>query len=432
MGWTRSSKVRPLFMVALALAVGICMAVAGLFEKNRHSAAQEAAPDQLPTFRYLVMRPGKVTLTTELPGRVSAFTVSEVRPQVSGIITERLFTEGADVVAGQVLYQIDPAVFRAACNSAKAALAKAEANERAARLLAGRYAKIVKSNAVSRQEYDDALAAYAQAKADVESAKQALETAQINLGYTQIKAPVSGRIGRSQITPGALATQHQQEPLATIQQFDRVYVDMTHSNSAMLKLRRAHVTGELQGGARNSAPVRLLLEDGTPYLRIPRTDEERLEPEEIRGELLFSEITIEKSTGVVTIRAVFENPDNILLPGMFVRALVEEGRRDDAILAPQKTVMRDTRGRAYVYVLTKEPPAGSSDHSASMADDAYYVAMRHVEIDRHYNNNWLISSGLEPGDLLPLEGLQKVRPGSLVAGLPTAAETETANNSQAR
>ena len=407
-------------MVAI-LAVGALCVIAGMFTQDAQSAAKAAGEEALPAYHYEEIRPDRAILTTELPGRVAAFMVSEVRPQVSGIITERLFTEGSDVVAGQVLYQIDPAIFEAARNNARAALAKAEANERSARLLSDRYGKLVKSNAVSKQEYDDALAAHGQAVADVDAATQALATAEINLGYTQIKAPVSGRIGRSMITPGALATQHQQEPLATIQQLDRVYVDMTHSNREMLRLRRAHAMGELTGGDRDSARIKLMLEDGSMYVKIPTTAEERKHPEEINGNLLFSEVTIEKSTGVVAIRGVFDNPDKTLLPGMYVRGVVEEGRRDDAILAPQKTVMRDTRGRAYVYVLTKEAPGNAGDAAPLPASDSFYVAMRHVRIDRHYNNQWLLSAGLEPGDRLLVEGLQKVHPGMVITGIPSAA-----------
>lgn len=418
-------------LTVTALTVGILCLTTDVLEETAQSSAHAAEEAALPAFRYEIVQPGKVTLTTELPGRVSAFMVSEVRPQVSGIITERLFTEGADVEAGQVLYQINPAIFEAAYNNAKATLAKAEASERSARLLSARYGKIVKINAVSRQEYDDAVATHSQAIADVEAAKQALETARINLGYAKVTAPVSGRIGRSQVTPGALATQHQTEPLAIIQQLDKVYVDVTHSNSAMLKLRRAFARGELNERNQSSAKARLRLEDGSIYSRLPVTEEDRKNTEEIEGELLFSDVTIEKSTGVVNIRALFDNPDNILLPGMYVRALVEEGSLDNAVLVPQKAVMRDTRGRSYVYVLTREAPL-NAEKAANLADDSYYIAMRHVQIDRHHNNMWLLSSGLNSGDRVLMEGWQKVRPGTVITGIESVTHVATGNYEQAR
>ena len=437
---TRQLKV---VSIAVILAGGIlCLSPAwptiwltGWLEQASAGNAHAAKDQSLPTYHYETVRPRKVTLTTELPGRVSAFMVAEVRPQVSGIITERLFTEGSDVTAGQVLYQIDPAIFEAAHNNAKAALARAEANERAARLLADRYSKIVKSSAVSKQEYDDAIAAHGQAKADVEAARQAVATAEINLGYTKITAPVSGRISRSQVTPGALVTQHQGAPLATIQQLDQVYVDVTHSSSEILKLRRALAKGELRSGSPESTRAKLRLEDGSLYVRIPTTHEDMHNPQEIEGDLLFSEVTIEKSTGVVTIRALFDNPDKLLLPGMYVRALVEEGNNDDAVLVPQRAVMRDTRGRSYVYVLTREAPGGVSGDAqqtnSPLADDSYYVAMRHVRIDRHYNNMWLLSEGLEPGDRLLAEGWRKVHPGMVVTGLEAAPDMDETGNGQA-
>ena len=366
----------------------------------------------LSNVQYSVICGEKVTLTTELPGRVSPLMLSEVRPQVSGIIQERLFEEGTDVQAGQILYRIDPSLFQASYNNAKANLTKAEANELSSRLLAERYGKIVKSSAVSRQEYDNALAAHAQAKAEVESAQQALETARINLGYTEVTAPVSGRIGRSFVTPGALVTQNQAEPLASIQHLATVYVDMSQSNNEILKLRRAFATGDMQTGGEGAAKVRLKLEDGSPYAKPARVAASGEEPDWVIGDLLFSDVTVEKSTGAVNIRARFENPANILLPGMYVRAVVEEGVLENAVLVPQKTVMRDTRGRPYVYVLIEE--------QNKTGEDTFEIAMRHVSINRNVGAKWLISSGLEPGDLLLIEGHMKTRPGKLVSGTPVA------------
>ena len=384
--------------------IGILFALAGC-EKQ---AGQRAS--SLTEVRYTEVRGERLVLTSELPGRVSALMVSEVRPQVTGIIQERLFEEGMDVTAGQVLYRIDPALFQAGLNNARAGLAKAEANEVSARLLAGRYGKIIKTNAVSRQEYDDALAAHKQARADVEAARQALETASINLGYSEIKAPVGGRIGRSFVTPGALVTQNQAAALATIQHLDTVYVDLSQSNTELIRLRRAFAANAMESSGADSARVKLKLEDGSPYARFTAASFEEEEPDWIEGDLLFSDVTIEKSTGVVNIRARFENPSKVLLPGMYVRAVVEEGVLQNAVLVPQKTVMRDTRGRAMVYVLKESQDAAHTD--------GFTVEQRYVELNRNVGNQWLIGSGLEPGEKLLVDGHLKVRPGHLVAGVP--------------
>lgn len=370
---------------------------------------------RLAEVRYMEVTAGELVLTRELPGRVAAFQVSEVRPQVGGIITERLFEEGSDVAAGQVLYQIDPAIYQAAYNNAKAELSRAEANLESARLLARRYARIVASNAISKQDHDDAVAAHNQARAAVESAKQALETAKINLGYTRVVAPVSGRIGRSLVTPGALATQNQPDPLALVQQLGRVYVDVTQPNAEVLKLRRALAAGRLRSSGPDAAKVRLLLEDGSPYVANIAGMEKGEDPQWIEGTLLFSDVTIDQSTGAVSLRATFDNPNNILLPNMYVRAVLEEGVRENAILAPQKTVMRDTRGNPFVYVLTRDGKNENGD-PVSLGADEYVVVRRPVVVDRDYDNNWLVTSGLAEGDLLLVDGLQKARSGGIVRG----------------
>lgn len=367
-----------------------------------------------PQVRYLTMHGTKLVVTTELPGRISAFMTSEVRPQVTGIVQARLFEEGADVEAGQVLYQIDPALFQAAYNNAEAELQKARANEVSARLLAGRYGKIIRSNAVSRQEHDNAISAYAQAKATVEAAAQALETARINLDYTRVTAPVRGRISRSFMTPGALVTTNQLQIMAVIQHIDSVYVDITQSSTTVLRLRRALAGGSVSPTGAATAKVRLKLEDGTAYVRLKRIGEEAAgdaegEPDWMEGDLLFSDVTVDKSAGVVNIRAKFDNPFKALLPGMYVRAIFDEGMIEDAVLAPQRTVMYDTDGSAYVYVLQKsaDTPPG---------DDLYTVALRPVTLRGNYGTNWHISSGLAPGDLLLLDGHLKTRPGLTVKG----------------
>ena len=259
--------------------------------------------------RYQVIKPETITLTQELPGRISAFRVSEVRPQVGGIIQKRIFDEGMNVEAGQVLYQIDPALYKAAFNNAKANLKRAQASENAAKKLAERRNNLVKDNAVSKQDRDDAIAAYNKIRAEIEAYDQALESAAINLSYTRITAPVSGRIGRSFVTEGALVTQNQAQPLAVIQQISPVYVDVTQSSRQLLKIRRALASGALKSDGINSAKVRLYLEDGRLYKRLGKEDC-------LEGELLFSDITVDENTGSVTLRAKFDNPDGLLLPGM--------------------------------------------------------------------------------------------------------------------
>ncbi|MDL2307318.1 efflux RND transporter periplasmic adaptor subunit [Desulfovibrio sp. OttesenSCG-928-C06] len=403
-------------IMLVALLAAMCFGLTACEEK-----APERAGANVPQVRYATVKGEKLTLTRELPGRVSAFMVSEVRPQVSGIVLERLFEEGADVEKGQVLYQIDPSVFQATYNNAKANLSRAEANLVSTRLLAQRYAAIVKESAVSKQEYDDAVAAHNQAKAEVDAARAALDSAAINLGYTKVTAPVSGRIGRSFVTPGALVTQNQSQPLATVQQMDNVYVDVTQSNSELLKLRRAFDAGHLSTGGPESFKVKLKLEDGSPYARRSNGNANgNSEPDWIEGDLLFSDVTIEPSTGVVSLRATFENHNNILLPGMYVRAVIEEGVQDGAILAPQKAVQRDTRGRPYVLVLTREKPMTSAQGETGttvIGNGQFFVQQRMVELGRDYRNNWLIQSGLNEGDLLLIDGLQRARVGQLVAGI---------------
>lgn len=412
----------PMYRVSF---LGIVFALMGCLT----GCEKKAAPPK-PNIKisYLVTKAETVPLITELPGRVSAYLVSEVRPQVSGIIQKRLFEEGTDVKEGQQLYQIDPALFQAAYNSAKADLSKAQANVVSARLLAERYSKIIDINAVSKQEYDNAIAARDQAVAAVQAARQAVETARINLQYTKVLSPVTGRTSRSFVTPGALVTQNQADPLTTVQQLAPVYVDVTQSSIDLLKLRRALAKGEIQDGTQRGAKVKLKLEDGSPYAKVPVAGSENTEPEWILGEFQFSGVTIEESTGVVTVRAIFENPDYILLPGMYVHAVIEEGVREGTILIPQKTVMYDPKNRPYVYVLTKEnqhqaAAAPGSDKDAatppvpqSLAEHDYYVGLRYVTVDNDYKNNWLITGGLKPGDRVMVDGLQKVKPGQVVTG----------------
>lgn len=399
--------------MALSLLLPLLLATTGCEDKK------EAAAPALPTVLYMEVAEEPATLTRELPGRISAFRVSEVRPQVGGIIQARFFEEGTDVEAGQVLYQIDPALYQAAYNNAKANLGRALANEEAARLLAERYARLAKTNAVSVQERDDALAAYNQNIAEIEAYRQALETAAINLGYTKITAPVSGRIGHSFVTEGALVTQNQAQPLAKIQQISPVYVDVTQSSSQLLHLKQALASGALKNSDAHAARVRLQLENGAPYKRSgPHSGPHSDSGDWIEGALLFSDISVDESTGAVILRAKFDNPDGLLLPGMYARATLVEGVAERAILVPQRAVFRDARNRPQVYVLH---PVNANDGSARAG--SYTVETRSVIIDREHQGRWLLSSGLAHGELLLVEGLLKVRPGQTVSGKPVAAGT---------
>jgi len=375
----RKSSIAKLMAAAVVLAAGIMMNACA--EKTAASAPPPSGP---PEVAVLVIDTRPVTLTTELSGRISAHLIAEVRPQVGGIIQKRLFTEGSDVVAGQVLYQIDPATFQAAYDSARAALSRVEARLIPARLKAQRLADLVKFKAVSLQDYDDASAALKQAEADVEAAKAAMQSARISLDYTCVKAPISGRIGRSSVTTGALVTAVQTAPLATIQQLDSVYVDVTRSTAEMLRLQRDLVSGAIKSDAANQGKVRLLLEDGSLY--------------PLPGTLNFSDITVDPSTGSVTLRTTFPNPDKLLLPGMFVRAILEEGVNEQAILVPQQGVTRNPRGDATALVVGTQNT----------------VESRTLKIDRAIGDQWLVTAGLAPGDRLIVEGLQKATPGKPV------------------
>lgn len=339
-----------------------------------------------PEVGIIVVKPEQVTLTTELPGRVSAMLTAEVRPQVSGIIQKRLFTEGSDVKAGQVLYQIDPASYQAAYASAKASQSRVEASLVSLRLTESRYRDLVKIRAVSQQDYDNASASLQQAEAELAVAKAAVETARINLAYTKIAAPISGRIGRSTVTDGALVTANQPAALATIQQLDTMYVDLTQSTADLLRLKQSLANGALKKS--NSAKVKLLLEDGSPY--------------PLPGTLKFSEVTVDQSTGSVTLRAIFPNPRQALLPGMFVRAILEEGINESAILVPQRGVTRTPKGDAMVMTVGAEEKAEP----------------RPITVVRTVGDSWLVSDGLKAGDRIILEGLQKARPGTPVKAVP--------------
>lgn len=343
-------------------------------------------PGGPPEVGIIVVKPERVSLTTELSGRTVPQQIAEVRPQVSGIILRRLFTEGSDVKAGQILYQIDAAAFEAAYASAKASQARVEASLVSLRLTEERYRDLVKAKVVSQQDYDTASAALRQAEAELAVAKAVVETARINLAYTTVKAPISGRIGRSLVTSGALVTASQATALATIQQLDPMYVDVTQSNAEMLRLKQSLANGVLKKS--DSAPVKLLLEDGSSY--------------PLAGTLKFSESTVDQSTGSVTFRALFPNPKQELLPGMFVRATLVEAVNENAVLIPQRGVTRTPKGDALVMIVGAEEK----------------VEPRQITVVRTVGDSWLVSDGLKAGDRVILEGLQKARPGTPVKAVP--------------
>lgn len=342
-----------------------------------------------PEVSVVTLQPEKVAITAELPGRTSAFQVAEVHPQVNGIVQQRLFTEGSDVKQGEVLYQIDPRPYQAAYDTAAAALARAEANLPAIRKRAERFKELLEVHAVGQQDYDDAAAALKQSEAEVQSLKAGVESARINLGYTRIVAPISGRTGKSSVTPGALAAAYQGPAFTTIQQLDQVYVDSPQSSTVLLSIQRNMAANRIKGSA-DSAKVKLLLEDGTPY---PQP-----------GILKFSDVTVDPSTGSQLLRMVFPNPRHVLLPGMYVRAIVEEGVAEQAILVPQQGVTRDPKGNAIAMVVN------ASDK----------VEQRSLTVDRAIGTKWLVLGGLAAGDRVIVEGLQKIRPGVAVKVVPAA------------
>jgi membrane fusion protein, multidrug efflux system len=333
-----------------------------------HPAAQRAAPE--PRVSVVTLKAQAVPIVTELPGRVSAYRTADVRPQVNGIILRRLFVEGGEVRKGQQLYQIDPAPYQAAYDSAVAAQASARA-------LAERYKQLLAVNFVGKQDYDNALAARLEADA-------AVETAHINLVYTKVLSPISGRIGRSFITEGALVTADQSTALATVQALEPIYVDVTQPTSTLLRLEREAAAGLLKQSDTGKPQVRLRLEDGTDYAH--------------PGTLEFSEVTVDEGTGSVTLRALMPNPDRLLLPGMFVREEIQEGVRQDAVLAPQQGVTHNQKGEPTALVVERDGT----------------VALRVLKTDRAVGDQWLVTSGLAPGDRVIVEGLQSARPGTKV------------------
>lgn len=343
--------------------------------------AQDGPPPAVPV-SVATIHQAPVPIQLQLPGRVSPFKVAEIRPQVSGIITKRLFEEGSDVKQGQQLYQIDEAIYRAAYDRANADLLKAQANLKAVEARAARYAELVKLNAVSKQEYDDADAARAQGAADVAVARAALATAKIDLDYTRVLAPISGRIGKSQVTEGALVTANQATAMSTVQQLDPVYVDITQSSSELMRLRRQL---SASGKPVEAPAVKLVIEgDNEPYTH--------------EGALQFSDVTVDQTTGAVQLRALFPNPESVLLPGLFVRAVVTIEQGVKGMMVPQQSVYRRSDSSAYVWLVG--------------ADNK--VSQQNVTLDRAVGDKWLLAGGLEDGARVVVEGVQKIRPGAQV------------------
>ncbi|ANN67417.1 efflux RND transporter periplasmic adaptor subunit [Bordetella bronchialis] len=381
---------------AAAAVVGLLVLTLAACGKKDNAAPAASKP----TVGVVTLNTQPVSLTTELPGRTSPYRVAEVRPQVNGIVLKRLFTEGGTVKAGQQLYQIDPSLYQATLDSQRAALARAEAQVKSASLLAERYKPLTETRAISRQTYDDAVAARDQAKADVLAAKAAVDTARINLVYTKVLSPIDGIIGRSTVTEGALVTANQTAALASIQQIDPIYVDVVQSSVQLLRLQDQLAKGEIKRAAgEQAAQVTLTLEDGTQYNH--------------EGKLQFSEVTVDQSTGSVTLRAVFPNPEHRLLPGMFVRAKLVDGVATEGLLVPQRGVVRNQRGTPTAYVV----------------DAQGKIQVRDLVTDRAIGSNWLVTSGLKAGDKVVVEGLQTIRPGMEVTAneaAPQPASTASA------
>ncbi len=369
------NKNRGLTPLAVVLMLSGSLALTGCDDKQAQQGGQ-----QMPEVGVVTLKTEPLQITTELPGRTSAYRIAEVRPQVSGIILKRNFTEGGDIEAGVSLYQIDPATYQAAYESAKGDLAKAQAAANIAQLTVKRYQKLLGTKYISQQDYDSALADAQQANAAVVAAKAAVETARINLAYTKVTSPISGRIGKSSVTEGALVQNGQATALATVQQLDPIYVDVTQSSNDFLRLKQSIEQGSLHKDSASST-VELVMENGQAY--------------PLKGSLQFSDVTVDESTGSITLRAVFPNPQHTLLPGMFVRARIDEGVQPNAILVPQQGVTRTPRGDATVMVV----------------NDKSQVEARAVVAAQAIGDKWLISEGLQPGDKVIVSGLQKARPG---------------------
>ncbi|AOM41131.1 efflux RND transporter periplasmic adaptor subunit [Xenorhabdus hominickii] len=360
----------------------------------------------VPEVDIVTLKAEPLTVITELPGRTSSYRVAEVRPQVSGIILKRNYKEGSDIVAGESLYQIDPATYQTEYNKAKANLARAQANEKVSHLTVERYKSLLGTQYVSKQEFDKADSDYAQANADVQSAKAALESAQINLAYTKVTSPISGRAGKSTVTEGALVSAGQPTALTIVQQLDPIYVDITQSSDDYLRFKNEIAKGTIQRD-QNKAKLRLITDTGQEYSK--------------EGYLEFSDVAVDETTGSITMRAVFPNPNEELLPGMFVRSKLEEGVRQNAILIPQQAVTRTPRGQATTLIVNKDNK----------------VELRNINAAQAIGNKWLVTEGLKAGDRVIVTGLQKIKPDDTVKPVeidlnakPTANQAEPVKKPQ--
>ncbi|MXF45373.1 multidrug efflux RND transporter periplasmic adaptor subunit AcrA [Raoultella sp. Lac2] len=390
------NKNRGLTPLAVVLMLSGSLALTGCDDKPAQQGAQH-----MPEVGIVTLKSAPLQITTELPGRTSAYRIAEVRPQVSGIILKRNFTEGGDIQAGVSLYQIDPATYQASYESAKGDLAKAQAAANIAQLTVKRYQKLLGTKYISQQDYDTAVANSQQSNAAVVAAKAALETARINLAYTKVTSPISGRIGKSAVTEGALVQNGQATALATVQQLDPIYVDVTQSSNDFLRLKQELANGTLKQ-ENGKAKVELVTNDGMKYPQ--------------GGTLEFSDVTVDQTTGSITLRAIFPNPDHTLLPGMFVRARLQEGTNPDALLVPQQGVTRTPRGDASVMVV------GEGDK----------VEVRQVTATQAIGDKWLVTSGVKSGDRVIVTGLQKVKPGVQVKAQEVASDDQqqVASNAQ--
>ncbi|WP_159819004.1 efflux RND transporter periplasmic adaptor subunit [Colwellia sp. 20A7] len=373
---------RVIIFIVTALASAIVLSGC---EQNQQANAPAKQPTPVGVIK-LTSQP--LTLTKELPGRVTASQVAQIRPQVNGIVQTRLFTEGAEVKKGQALYQIDPATFEAQIATSKAAITKAQANIANAKAKSDRYSDLLKIKAVSQQDFDEADANYKSAQADLLTAQAQLKTAQININYSKVSSPISGQIGKSTVTAGALVSANQATALATVTQLDPIYIDLTQSSSELTRLKKAIANGDLDRDLTAQSKVELKMEDGSVYPH--------------KGTLKFSEVTVDPSTGSVTLRAEFPNPEKLLLPGMYVRAVIVEGVKTDAILVPQRGVSRNSKGEPTAMVVSKNNT----------------VEARVLKTDRTIGSNWLVTSGLNDGDQVIVEGLQKIAPGASVNAVP--------------
>ncbi|MEM6160615.1 efflux RND transporter periplasmic adaptor subunit [Erwinia sp. P6884] len=381
------NKNRGLTPLAAVLLLSGSLVLTGCDNKEAQQGGQQKAPE----VGVVTLKSAPLKVTTDLPGRTSSFRIAEVRPQVSGIILKRNFVEGSDVEAGQSLYQIDPATYQATYDSAKGDLAQAQANAQIAALTVKRYKPLLGTRYISQQDYDQAMADQGQTAAAVQVAKANVETARINLAYTKVTSPISGRIGKSSVTEGALVQSGQATALATVQQFDPIYVDVTQSSDEFLRLRSELKSGKLQQ-TDGKAQIKLLLEDGSEYQQT--------------GTLEFSDVSVDETTGSITLRAIFPNPDHTLLPGMFVRARLEEGTNPSALLVPQQAVTRTPTGQASAMVVG--------------ADNK--VDVRNITADRAIGDKWLVTDGLKEGDKVITVGLQRAKKGAQVTPEEVSAD----------